>query len=208
MLVYIKPAQKTIVTGRKIVFLKDVAEVFSPDKDENKIKDIPVFEVKEDKCKNYAVSVMDIIKRITNEYPSASVVNLGEGEVLIQFSPDKHKTNSIWNFIKIAFVSIVLFIGSGTAIMSFQADGELIKIMEGYYNMFYGTTKHSPWLLEIPYSLGIAIGITIFFNHFSRSKESKDPTPIEIQMTLYEQQTVTSMVDSIMNEKDGRDGHS
>ena len=52
MLVYIKPVQKTIVTGRKMVLLKDVAEVFSPDKDENKIKDIAVFEIKEDKCKN------------------------------------------------------------------------------------------------------------------------------------------------------------
>ena len=54
----------------------------------------------------------------------------------------------------------------------------------------------------MPYSLGLAIGITVFFNHFSRRKETKDPTPIEIQMTLYEQQTVTSMVDSIENEKE------
>ena len=202
MLVYIKPVQKAIITGRRIVYLKDVAEVFSKGIGESKIKEIPVFQIEEDKSKNYAVSVLGIIKRITNEYPSASVINLGEAEVLIQFSPEKHKINKLWNFFKIAFVSVVLFIGSGTAIMSFQADGELIKIMEGYYNMFYGTTNHSPWLLEIPYSLGIAIGITIFFNHLSRKKESKDPTPIEIQMTLYEQQTVTSMVDSIMNEKD------
>ncbi|MBE6008099.1 MAG: hypothetical protein E7235_02745, partial [Lachnospiraceae bacterium] len=78
MLVYIKPVKKTIITGRKMIYLKDVAEVFSPDKEAVEIKNIPVYEIKEDKCKNYAVSVMDIIKKITDECPSASVINLGE----------------------------------------------------------------------------------------------------------------------------------
>lgn len=114
----------------------------------------------------------------------------------------KKKENKVLKYVKIAFVCVVLFIGSATAIMSFQADGEIGKVMDGYYHMFYGKYNHSPWILEIPYSLGLAIGITVFFNHFSRRKETKDPTPIEIQMTLYEQQTVTSMVDSIENEKE------
>ncbi len=199
--VYIKPKPKAIITGRKTIYVKDIADVFSPDKSAENIKDIAVYEIKEDKKKNYAISVMDIIKCITAKFPSFTVNNVGEGDVLIQYSPKEHKTNRFLNFIKIACVSVVLFIGSGTAIMSFQADGELLKIMEGYYSMFYGKTQHSPWLIEIPYSIGLALGITVFFNHFSRSKESKDPTPIEIQMTLYEQQTVTSMIDSIGSEK-------
>lgn len=199
--VYIKPKQKAVITGRKIIYVKDLADVFSPDESADGIKNIPVYTVKEDKKKNYAVSVIDIIRCITQKYPNLTVNNVGEMDVLIQYSPSPHKEYGLLKVIKIAFVSVVLFIGAATAIMSFQSDGELSKIMEGYYNMFYGQTEHSPWLLEIPYSIGIAIGITVFFNHFSRSKESKDPTPIEIQMTIYEQQTVTSMVDSIENEK-------
>jgi len=201
MVIYIKPKPKAKIYGKSIVYIRDVADIFSAENDPDKIGNIPVFEIKEKKEKNYAISIMDIIKVIAVKYPSVSVNNLGESEILIQYAPKEHYESRFKHFIKIALVCIVLFIGSGTAIMSFQADGELLKIMEGYYSMFYGTKEHSPWLIEIPYSIGLALGITIFFNHFSRSKESKDPTPIEIQMTLYEQQTVESMVDSIMNEK-------
>ena len=199
--VYIKPKQKAVINGRKIIYVKDAAEVYSTDESIEGIRSIPVYTVKEDKKKNYALSVIDIIRCITQKYPDLTVNNVGETDVLIQYSPRAKEQNTFLLWLKIAFVSVVLFIGAATAIMSFQSDGEISKIMEGYYNMFYGKTEHSPWLLEIPYSIGLAVGITVFFNHFSRSKESKDPTPIEIQMTVYEQQTVSSMIDSIENEK-------
>lgn len=198
--VYIKPKQKAKISERKIVYIKDVAEVLSRDESTEAVKNIPVFVIKDDIRKNYALSVMDIIRCITEKFPDLTVNNVGEKDVLIEFCPKKKTENRVFKFIKIAAVSIVLFLGSATTIMSFQADGELLKIMEGYYHMFYGKTEHSPLVLEIPYCVGIAFGITVFFNHFSRSKESKDPTPIEIQMTLYDKQTLDSMLDSI-NEK-------
>ncbi len=199
--VYIRPKQKVDIIGRKIVYVKDLCEVFSCDESIEKIKNTVVYEIKDNTEKKYAVSSLDITRCIVSKFPNLTVNNLGEEAVLISYLPKAKEENKIFKFIKIALVSLVLFIGSATTIMSFQADGEFVKIMEGYYHMLYGKTDHSPLVLEVPYSIGIAVGITIFFNHFSRSKESKDPTPIEIQMTLYEQQTVNSMVDSIENEK-------
>jgi stage V sporulation protein AA len=199
--VYINLKPKATITGRKIIYLKDIADVFVSSSGGDKTENIVVYTIKDDIKKNYTISIIETVKCITNAIPSATVNNLGSTDVLIEYSPKAHKPNKIVDIIKVAIVAIVLFIGSGTAIMSFQADGELLKVMEGYYSMFYGSTEHSPLILELPYSIGLALGITVFFNHFSRSKEYKDPTPIEIQMTLYEQQTVTSMVKSINSEK-------
>ena len=41
-------------------------------------------------------------------------------------------------------------------------------------------------VLELSYSLGLALGITVFFNHFAKKKINTDPTPLEVEMRLYE----------------------
>lgn len=51
-------------------------------------------------------------------------------------------------------------------------------------------------ILEITYSLGIGAGVLFFFNHFGRMKLTKDPTPMQIQMRVYEE----DMDDTIIEE--------
>ena len=46
-------------------------------------------------------------------------------------------------------------------------------------------------------TLKILIGIILFFNHFSKIYVTKDPTPIEIEMTTYEKETNTSIIDAL-----------
>ena len=41
-------------------------------------------------------------------------------------------------------------------------------------------------MLEISYSVGLAVGIIGFFNHFAAIKLNTDPTPLEVEMRLYE----------------------
>ena len=49
-------------------------------------------------------------------------------------------------------------------------------------------------LLQIAfsYSIGLAVGIIVFFNHFSKKKLTKDPTPIEIEMKKYNQDLINA----------------
>lgn len=54
-------------------------------------------------------------------------------------------------------------------------------------------------ILEIMYSVGIGVGVVVFFNHFGRMKISDDPTPMEVQMRIYENQ-----VDDTVLEKERR----
>ena len=49
---------------------------------------------------------------------------------------------------------------------------------------FSGRTIFS--VLEISYSVGLAVGIIGFFNHFAAIKLNTDPTPLEVEMRLYE----------------------
>ena len=49
--------------------------------------------------------------------------------------------------------------------------------------------------------LGLAIGILIFFNHFGKKRFTVDPTPMEIQMRLYENDIQTTLVENAARQK-------
>jgi stage V sporulation protein AA len=56
-----------------------------------------------------------------------------------------------------------------------------------------GTTKgHN--IVEISYSIGIGIGIILFFNHFSINKSESELTPIQIEMRSYEDEMNTAAI--------------
>ena len=50
--------------------------------------------------------------------------------------------------------------------------------------------------MEISYSIGISIGILVFFNHFGKKRFSVDPTPMEVQMRVYENDIQTTLIEN------------
>ncbi|MBQ9091777.1 MAG: stage V sporulation protein AA, partial [Anaerotignum sp.] len=87
--------------------------------------------------------------------------------------------------------------------MCFHTDTQLPLIFQNIYYIFFGENKDMPALLSIPYSIGLGLGIIIFFNHFSKISLTEDPTPIEIEMTTYEKETNASVIDFLGRRKGG-----
>lgn len=86
--------------------------------------------------------------------------------------------------------------------MTFQTDAALPSAFEQLYIIFLGDTKLQPYLIEIPYAIGIAVGIIVFFNHFSKKRLTDDPTPIEVELRSYEVQVEDSIIEELLNEKE------
>jgi len=95
--------------------------------------------------------------------------------------------------------------GAATAIMSFHTDAEIAKIFEKYYEIFFGIKLENPKIITVPYSMGLAFGIIFFFNHMFGKKLTSDLTPIEIEMSLYEQDIYKTQVDLL--EKNNGENH-
>ncbi len=51
------------------------------------------------------------------------------------------------------------------------------------------------------YSVGLVVGILIFFNHFGKKRFTVDPTPMEVQMRLYENDIQTTLVEDAARRK-------
>ena len=54
--------------------------------------------------------------------------------------------------------------------------------MPRVYEQCTGAVSDGYTILEISYSLGLSVGIILFFNHFAGKKITMDPTPLEVQM--------------------------
>ena len=48
----------------------------------------------------------------------------------------------------------------------------------------------------------LVVGILIFFNHFGKKRFTVDPTPMEVQMRLYENDIQTTLVEDAARRKD------
>lgn len=141
------------------------------------------------------VSVLRIIQCIQEQYPALTVENLGAQDIIISY--ENQKTSGKWvHGLKIAVVTAISFVGSAFSIMAFNNDVDTSRLFAQIYEWLTGTKSSGFTALEISYSIGISIGILVFFNHFGRKRFSIDPTPMEVEMRLYENDIQTTLVEN------------
>lgn len=199
--IYVRPFKKVSLAEVKKIYLKDIAEVYAPSEILKQVKNVKVMEIKAEEQNNYLISIIDIINSIDKSMPGHTINNVGEMDTVLEYSPVKEKDKSIIKSLKVAAVTIILLAGSSTAIMSFHSDAQMSKVFENYYYIFFNERVENPMLLDIPYSIGLAMGIIVFFNHFIGKKITTDPTPIEVEMSTYEANVTDNIIDTLNVEK-------
>lgn len=202
--VYIKPEKNTEVYTER-VSLSQVADVFCQDSDiENRCKAMTLVHVHDQKAKNIVCSSLDVVKKIHGISDQIQVVNLGEIDFLISYRPQKKESSStdVW---KAAGVCLVVFFGAAFAIMTFNNDGNVTDIFQKIYQLIMGRTAQGITVLEVGYSIGLVVGVVVFFNHFGRRKLTVDPTPIEVQMRLYEDEVNSALIQNASRKEAGVD---
>ena len=94
-----------------------------------------------------------------------------------------------------------MFFGAAFAIMTFNTDVSISKLFADIYRDVTGVENDGFTILEISYSIGIGLGIIIFYNHFGKKRLSNDPTPVELEMRNYESEIGTALVEGV-NKKE------
>ena len=94
--------------------------------------------------------------------------------------------NKVLENLKLLLVCIIVFMGAGFAIMTFNEDVSVKSIFEIIYMCVDGKSDIGLQTIQLTYGLGMAIGITVFYNHFGKKRDKNEPTPIELKMKQYE----------------------
>ena len=132
-------------------------------------------------------------------FNSCIVDSIGETEVVVE-KVRAQKQLGVPEWIKIAFVSLICFFGTAFTIMAFHNDIGINKVFEKIYEMVSGKPSDGFTILEVAYSIGLAMGIILFFNHIGGRRITKDPTPIEVEMRIYEDDVNNALVETADRE--------
>lgn len=197
---YIKIDQNIVVHKPNIV-LKDIASLACTNEAiANKLKTMKVHtfhepqNAKKQKTQIEVFSVLKIISLIGKEYPNLEIQNMGENDFILEYIPKKEPK---WMGVgKAVLVCILIFFGSAFTIMTFNNDVGVSEVFDKFYQQVMGRKSGGFTILEICYSIGLALGIIIFFNHLGHKKVTHDPTPIQVQMRKYEQDVDTTFIEN------------
>lgn len=145
---------------------------------------------------------MELIRLAQEADPQIQIVNLGETEYAVLFEPAPERS-VVLQGAKTAFVALVAFCGAAFAIMTFNNDANVTDVFGTLYRLIAGRDAAGPTVLDASYSVGLAAGILLFFNHFASWKITEDPTPIEVEMSLYEENLNKTIIQN--GERKGAD---
>ena len=201
--VYIKAEQDTIVQKQRIL-LSDIVKIFTTDKKiEQKLKNITVEMVPEEKQQKLVFSVMELVSLMLQECPNISVTAFGQEDFIIEYVPSK-KEKKVWEYLKTIFVCFAVFFGGAFAIMTFNEDASIEDVFGKVYTFVTGESE-SNGILEVSYSIGIPLGIILFFDHFSKIKMDSDPTPLQVELRLYESDVNETIINNAGKEGKKKD---
>ena len=179
------------------IYLQDIARLSCSDsKILNRLRVMPVVNLKPDAPGRYVMSVMDLVDRIQQKEPNLTVTPLGETDFILTYEKPGSQ-NLIFRWLKIALVCLITFFGAAFSIMTFNADVDVEKLFQQIYFQVTGQNSSGFTPLEIAYSAGLGLGILFFFNHFGHRKITADPTPMQVQMRKYEDDVNTTITENI-----------
>ena len=180
-------AEQSYFLDHPKVRIKDICSVYCSDRNlENKINCIEVYKFKEKEDGRAFMSILVLIQAISEMVPDGEIRNVGEQDIVVYYR-DPDRVPSPWiQRGKIAFICVTCFLGMGITIMGYNNDVDMSKVFTQLYETFLGTRPAGTTFIELFYSIGLTLGVFLFFPHTPGKKVTNEPTPIQVQMRLYE----------------------
>ncbi len=197
--VYIK-AERNTQMQTDDVFLKDIASLYCEDKAVlARVKAIKLHTFHENAKRRFFISMTEVIELVKEAANGVEVESIGEPDMIVERVYVEKKKGAV-EALKILLVSFVCFFGASFTIMAFHNDIGIVDVFGKYYELVMGRQSNGFTVLEISYSIGLAAGIIIFFNHIGGRRLTKDPTPIEVEMSIYEEDVEKTLIKTASRE--------
>lgn len=191
--VYLSLSRNAVVANYSVC-IKDIGEVYCERKDiQHQIQNLVIERLKPKETK--VISSLYVIEQIQKNFPGKTILSVGENDVII--SVRGKRDSRLIEILKILFVSLVLFFGTAFTIMSFHGDVGIDEMFGNIYKQMTGQVSDGATILEFSYTIGIVVGILVFFNHISGKKVTPQPTPVQVQMRDYEKKMDQAFIENV-----------
>jgi stage V sporulation protein AA len=180
--VYIRLRHRIQVRKNDSIILKDIAQIIANEEVYGQLEKLHVYQVSENDNNIVVIDVMKVIQLITNSIPRADVQTIGPSQVIVEVISKKKKIS----FPVFLSVWLLLFIGAALTIMNFHEDVSMRIVHQRIYTILTGEVDDKPLVFQIPYSIGLGMGMILFFNHIFKKRLNEEPSPLEVEMFNYQ----------------------
>ncbi|MCM3215486.1 stage V sporulation protein AA [Niallia taxi] len=181
--VYIRMRNRIEKRLNEDVLLRDLAQVIAADALMEQLEAMVIYRISEGDRNIIVIDSTRIIKAIRSINQDLEIQIIGPAQTIIEVILKK-KEASIPLFL---LVWLLLFIGSALTIMNFHEDVSMQAVHQKLYKIITGKEVEKPLIFQIPYSLGLGLGMIIFFNHVFKKRFNEEPSPLEVEVFSYQQ---------------------
>lgn len=181
-IVYIQMKQKVHLELKKYIVLEDVAQIVTNFAQEQALLKIPVYHLTHNDKKVLVIEAFQVIKQLKRDFKQVDFELIGNDETIVNVQQKRKKRS----FLIIAFVWILLFFGTAMTIINFHYDVSMQEVQQRIHYLFTGKDVARPLFIQIPYSIGLGVGMVVFLNHWFKKKINDEPSPLEIELFNYE----------------------
>lgn len=181
--IYLKMHPKVLRKPGEKILLYHVADFVTDCDRTEEIRNLLVYIPRPEDGNRVVIDLMQVVRLLKKVDPFFDIQNMGPEQTLVHLSEVKKSPN----LLLVIFVWFTLFIGSGLAIMNFHVDVSMLEVHQRVYELITGERVQHPYIIQIPYSIGIGLGMLLFFNHLFRKRFNEEPSPLEVEVFLYQQ---------------------
>lgn len=200
--IYLRLHKRIKVSPQATVKLGDIAQLIADEGALPQLKKLPIREINKGDGTHVILDIYEVIAKIKTVFKQNDVEYLGDPEIILEIEESVRKPP----LVAVLAVWFLLFVGSGLAIMNFHTDVAMKQVHQRIYYLITGEHEKHPYILQIPYSLGIGMGMVIFFNLFFKKRINDEPSPLEVEMFLYQQNVDQYMIAEERRMKREKDG--
>ncbi|MCM3760299.1 stage V sporulation protein AA [Alkalihalobacillus oceani] len=180
---YLRLKPRISATCNQVLVLRDIAHMNAAETRQAALAGLPLYSISPEDQSHLIIDIIDVIKKIHEVFPHLSIQAVGAPQTLVEIKQAKSALAPVY----VMLVWFLLFIGAGLAIMNFHEDVSMRAVHLRIFQLVTGNEEAKPLLLQIPYSIGLGLGMVLFFNHFFRKRLNEEPSPLEVEMFQYQQ---------------------
>ena len=133
---------------------------------------------------------LDVTKALRQAYPQEAVTLMGADVCYVHRVMEKKR--DLLRPLRTAAAFLILCLGGALGLAWFHSDVDMPHAQAAVYEALTGQAPQDLRLITIPYAIGVALGVSVFYALPSRTAT----TPLEVKLTEYQED---------MEKTEGRD---
>lgn len=182
-IIYLRMKKNVEVDQLKMIKLKHIAYISTSSNKKRELEETDIYQITKKDNDTIVIDSFLIVDHLNKLYEALEFQIIGPAHSIIRIKEHKKKPSIILTI----FVWILIFIGTGMTIMNFHYDVSMQEVQQKLHYLFTGEKNKYPLWIQIPYSIGLGIGMILFLNHWFKKKINEEPSPLEVEIFNYQQ---------------------